>query len=188
MPIIHRWSLEHTPHFYPPALLFTIMAISVRLNTHHFFDSQAVRDQWADCFFEQAHKLLQPMILEPKRVNYHMVVAIIHLTKYFDHFKASVLMSLRGTELIFLLLREANLEEASIAQCPLPRWVQFEEFRRLRWTQYFHDRCLVYGTGTEGRRYSLSLASLVNMKFPMVGYLAEVNSFIRLLMFRSMTE
>lgn len=162
--------MEHNPHFYPPALLFSILAISVRLNKHPFFETKEVRDQWADCLMEQAHKLLQPLILDPKRIHYHAVLALIHVTKYFDHFKASVLMSYRGTELIFLLLREIKLEEDVIASSPLPRWIQYEEFRRLRWNQFFHDRIMTYTAGPSARPYSLSRASLLNMKFPVVGF------------------
>jgi hypothetical protein len=187
VPVIHRYSLETNPHFYPPALLFSIMALGVRLTDHLFFAAPAVRDQWADCLIEQAHKLLQPVILDPSRVHYHMVVALIHVTKYFDHFKGSVLMSARCTDLIFVLIRELKLEEQVIEMSALPRWIQFEgrliklvgtlprgiltdctptEFRRLRWNQYFHDRCLTYGAGAAVRPFSLSLASLINMKFP----------------------
>jgi hypothetical protein len=126
VPVIHRYSLEKNPHFYPSALLFSIMALGVRLTEHPYFDTPAVRDQWADCLIDQAHKLLQPVILDPSRVHYHMVVALIHLTKYFDHFKGSVLMSARCTDLIFVLIRELKLEEQVIEMSSLPRWIQFE--------------------------------------------------------------
>ncbi|KAI9023392.1 hypothetical protein DFJ74DRAFT_86059 [Hyaloraphidium curvatum] len=166
IPIIHRYSLERNPHFYPPALLFAVMAVSVRFNNHAFFDTPAVREQWAECLFQQAHKLLQPLILDPKRVHYHHVIALLHVVNYFFHMKTALLISTRGTSLVFVLLRELRLDEETIAQCPLPRWVQYEEFRRLRWNMYFHDRVLTYGAGAGIRPFALARSSLINMRFP----------------------